>query len=300
MYKIFIVLLIVFPLYSQSSFPDMYKEMKKMGDEFRKDFVRETEITDEDEILAGKTLSKEVSKQYKNIKSGRDYQRVREIFENTVKFKQRKRIPISIFLISSQEINAFAVAGGSIWITSGLMGFIETDDELAGIIGHEISHIDYKHCQKSIQAYISILKKTDDEDIADIGQTLLSILNIPYSQDQETEADYYAVQLSNKAGYDSKRYADFFERLEKKYKIDRGRKDVHPDIDKLMNSHPMNLDRAAKIKKNAAKLLPRKLASNSEMKKEIQNLDIGKITGIIILAVSLIYIFYKLKTTFKK
>lgn len=278
----------------------MYSEMKKFGDEFRNEFVKETNITDEDEISAGKTLKKEVSRTYKIIKSGRDFRKLQKVFGNTVKFKKRKRIPINIFLIASQEINAFAVAGGSVWVTSGLMNFIETDDELAGIIGHEISHIDYKHCQKSIQAYISLLKKTDDEEIADLGQTLLSILNVPYSQEQETEADYYAVQLSHKAGYDPKRYADFFERLEMKYRLDQGRKELHPDVDKLMNSHPMNLDRAANVRKNAEKLHSQKLASNSEQKKEIQNFDNGKIVGIIILAVSLLYFIYKIRISLKK
>ncbi|MCB1144534.1 MAG: M48 family metalloprotease [Leptospiraceae bacterium] len=98
---------------------------------------------------------------------------------------------------------------------------------------HEISHIDYLNCQKLIQIYVSIFKITGDDSFANLVNIVGQILNKPYSQQQESDADYYGVELVYKAGYNEKKMADFFKRMETKFYSDKERENLDKDLDRF-------------------------------------------------------------------
>jgi predicted Zn-dependent protease len=252
-------------------------------DEVREETFKQTSISDKEEIAVGKQIASELKRENKVLNNSTSDE-LKSIGTKISKFRKRQNIPFNIYLIESKDINAFATAGGHVWITTSLWEFVETKDELAGIIGHEISHIDYKHCQKSIQIYVSVLKQTGNDDLAGLVNIAGQVLNHPYSQEQEKESDYYGTELAHKAGYDSRKMGDFFKRMEKQTKMDENRKNIDKELDRFLFTHPYNKDRYNAIKKRADDLEKQSLISKVEIKSFEMD---DKIFGIIVL-VSLI------------
>ncbi|MCB0460190.1 MAG: M48 family metallopeptidase [Flavobacteriaceae bacterium] len=151
---------------------------------------------------------------------------------------QFKKVNYHLTIIDSQEINAFTTMGGYIYITTGLLDFVDTYDELAFIIGHEIAH-EYKlHTQRKVTKLLfssSLLKIIQFEDFKKMALTINSSVSAPFDQIDEYEADKYGVLLAKNAGYDVKHFGDFFEKLEKYEKRDL--------LTKLKSTHPFALHR---------------------------------------------------------
>lgn len=221
----------------------------------RKATIKATEMSDSDEIRYGKTIAGEINRK-KRILHPYDprYRRVVAIAREVAMHRKRQNIPVTIYLEETSIINAFAVAGGHVWVTTGLLNFIRSNDELAGIIGHELVHIDRKHCQSKIQIHVLVLKTVNDTDLAGFANTVALILNKPYSQNDENEADYFGATMAFQAGYSPARMADFFVRMEAIYRTDlkRGK---NTDIDRFLHSHPLNKERIQRIRYRAIQLM---------------------------------------------
>ncbi len=111
------------------------------------------------------------------------------------------------YLISSNDVNAFALPGGIIFVTSALFRKIETDDaEIAFVVAHEMSHIELRHLMNRIIANYSIqtisrILKPGGTLGALAGEILSNLLRSGYSQDNEFEADKFAVKTMIRAGF---------------------------------------------------------------------------------------------------
>jgi predicted Zn-dependent protease len=124
-----------------------------------------------------------------------------------------------VAILDSQEINAFATSGGHILVTRGLIAAAKTEDALAGVIAHEVAHIQLKHSIKAIKssritkallvtgtAAAGAATGLNVNELTDIfnesvGQIVLTLVNNGYSRDQEYEADNTAMSLMASAGY---------------------------------------------------------------------------------------------------
>jgi predicted Zn-dependent protease len=124
-----------------------------------------------------------------------------------------------VAILDSQEINAFATSGGHILVTRGLIGAARTEDALAGVIAHEVAHIQLKHSIKAIRssritqalmvtgtAAVGAAAGLNVNELTDIfnesvGQIVMTMVNSGYSRDQEYEADNTAMSLMASAGY---------------------------------------------------------------------------------------------------
>ena len=154
----------------------------------------------------------------------------------------RKGIKYQIHIIDSEEINAFATVGGNIFLTSSIIDFVDSFDELAFIIGHEVSHIDKEHTvrkQKKLLLASAFADFMDMQHLTEIAVNIELMLNAPFDQIDEYEADEYGVSLAKRAGYDAKKFDSFFEKLSK-YQ-DRN------ILNKLLSTHPFAADRKACI-----------------------------------------------------
>jgi Zn-dependent protease with chaperone function len=155
----------------------------------------------------------------------------------------RNVLPPRIYILDSEDINAFAICDGSVLITKGLLDVIESDDEMAAVIAHEMSHIAEKHMLKRFEAaentnlaatlITSIIfvattnKSMSDQDIKNNAQLLQlganffsALYSSGYSQDNEKEADKSGLSYMIVAGYSSKdmvRLMKKFETLEKQH-----------------------------------------------------------------------------------
>lgn len=150
-----------------------------------------------------------------------------------------------IKIIKSEQINAFTMPGGNIYIFSGLIKAAEDADEVAAVLAHEIGHAEKRHVvtklinDMSVTAVLSILSGGDPSLVAEI---LKSIAGNKFNREQEMEADKFALQLLEDAQVQPKSLARFFERLNDKDL------DYNEDLEILM-THPHNNRRIEQARK---------------------------------------------------
>ncbi len=160
-------------------------------------------------------------------------EKVEEILQKISKNVSRKGVNYKLSILKSDEINAFATLGGYLYITTGLLDFVDSYDELAFIIGHEVAHEDRLHTQRKVTKLTlstDLGDMTRMEGFAKIASKINKTLAPPFDQIDEYEADKIGFELAKAAGYDVNRFADFFKKLERYEKQDLLRK--------LTSTHP--------------------------------------------------------------
>ncbi len=121
----------------------------------------------------------------------------------------------TFIVIKNDQINAFAMPGGYIFIYSGLLEFCDTPEEFTSIIAHEIGHIENRHLITRLikKLGIGILLSSDATVVGEVGKTAIETA---FNRSQEREADRYAFSLLDKSGISPRVVATFFRKLEKK------------------------------------------------------------------------------------
>lgn len=143
-----------------------------------------------------------------------------------------------------EQVNAFAVPGGYLYVYSGLLLLLEDEAELAGILAHEIGHVVGRHSINQLVASLGmdILKDLAlDEDKEQIGQIATALANARFSRDDERAADTFGVGCAIAAGYDPRGLLRFFQKLKKL----EARQ--HSGLEKLFASHPPTSERTRRI-----------------------------------------------------
>ena len=101
-----------------------------------------------EEIRVGKQVHRLIGRQFRLRNSGPAVERLRQLAAPLLEYRTRKEIPYSFLLVESPEINAFSHLGGYVYVNQGLIAFVRGDAELQFVLGHEIAHVDLKHCSK--------------------------------------------------------------------------------------------------------------------------------------------------------
>jgi beta-barrel assembly-enhancing protease len=126
-----------------------------------------------------------------------------------------RKLPYEFHLIPNHDfINAFALPGGPVYIGEGMLDQMETEDELAVILAHEVEHIDHYHCVERYQIEAK-LKNFDLQVIGQLLQLPLDVWEAGYHKDEEFEADREGMRLAVAAGYSPFGAVTLFERLSK-------------------------------------------------------------------------------------
>ncbi len=169
--------------------------------------------------------------------------KLNQILQKITPHVYRSGIKYDIHLIDDDEmVNAFAVAGGHLFVTTGIMKWVESDDELAFIIGHEIAHVDQEHCIRNVKRGMTIQAVADFFEIGDYAPLIdqaQAILGTPFGQIDEYMSDREGAFLCWKAGYDPAKGKKFFEKLDK---LEGGA--PNSDFDIIMRTHPYSSQRA--------------------------------------------------------
>lgn len=139
---------------------------------------------------------------------------VTEVGETLVKHVRRKGISYRFHIVGSKKVNAYAIPGGGVYVTTAMLDFLKTEAELAVLLGHEISHVDLKHCIERLQ-YELAARKVVGDDLATIIKIGYGLVGLGFSEQQELEADAVGVILAAQAGYDPHAGIALFERLAK-------------------------------------------------------------------------------------
>jgi predicted Zn-dependent protease len=158
-------------------------------------------------------------------------------------------------LADRRTVNAFALPGGPIFITEGLLGRLRTEGELAGVLGHEIGHVIARHAserlakQQLTQGLISaVVVGSGDYTSAQIAQMAGSMINMKYGRDDELESDALGVRIAFEAGYDPRAMAGVMEVLAK-----ASGGSQQPEF---ASTHPAPENRQARIREEIAKRFP--------------------------------------------
>ncbi len=200
----------------------------------------------EREIALGRQLALEVEQSAKMVEDPLITEYVNRVGQNLVLHSDAK-IPFTIKVIDSDEVNAFALPGGYFFVNRGLILAADNESELAGVMAHEIAHVAARHAmenQGKLQAINYGLIATIifgggvasaiAQNAGGFGQ-LLSFLK--FSRNAESEADTLGVQYLYAAGYDPNGMATMFEKLNEKNKKKPG------TWAKIFATHPQSIDR---------------------------------------------------------
>jgi predicted Zn-dependent protease len=175
-----------------------------------------TRLSDEQEIAIGRQLAANYSGQV--TKLGPEEEALEKYVRRvggTVSAHAHRHLGYSFHVIPNHNmINAFSLPGGPVYIGEGMLDLMETEDELASILAHEVEHIDHYHCVERVQ----IEAKLKNLNLHVVGQFLeipLELWQAGYHKDEEFEADREGLRLAVEAGYSPYGAVSIFTRLAK-------------------------------------------------------------------------------------
>ncbi|MFC1885072.1 M48 family metalloprotease [Thermodesulfobacteriota bacterium] len=180
-------------------------------------------LSEEDEAKLGSKTDKEIVKQYGLYEDKELTPYVSGLGQKLAKVSHRPNLDYKFKVMDSAVVNAFAVPGGYVYLTRGILASLNNEAELAGVLGHELGHITARHSAKQYSraqvAQIglglgSILSEAF-RNYAGVLQAGVGMLFLSFSRDNEREADDLGVEYSSKVGYDSSQMAEFFKTLER-------------------------------------------------------------------------------------
>src|SRR5271165_4130619 len=212
----------------------------------------------EREIAVGQDLAKQVEQSSKLVTDPEIIEYVNRIGQNLVR-NSDSRVPFTIKVIDSGEVNAFALPGGFFYVDSGLILAAESEAELAAVMAHEIAHVAARHATKNMTKQqlwnmaslpLMFVGGPAGYAIAEIASIAVPMSFLKFSRDSEREADMLGLQYDYAAGYDPQAFIQFFERLKAE------EKQKHSKMAKLFSTHPMTADRITAAQAEIQRYLP--------------------------------------------
>jgi predicted Zn-dependent protease len=208
----------------------------------------------------GKGYAAEVEKSTKMITDPVVTEYVNRIGQNIVKNSDCK-VPFTIKVIDSDEINAMALPGGFFYVNSGLILAADEEAEMAGVMAHETAHVCAHHAAREMTranyaqiGTIPLIMMTGYSwtgyGIYEAVQFAIPMTFLMFSREFEAQADYLGVQYMYKAGYDPQAFVTFFEKIQNLEKQKPGA------VAKAFSNHPQTPDRIAHSQEEIAKILP--------------------------------------------
>jgi beta-barrel assembly-enhancing protease len=214
------------------------------------------------EIRNGKAYSMEIEKSAHLVTDPVIVEYVNRVGQNIVKNSDCK-VPFTIKVLDSDEINAMALPGGFFYVNSGLIMAADEEAELAGVMAHETAHVCAHHAARqmtkmnyvqigSIPLIIFTQGTWTGYGIYEATQLAIPITFLKFSRIDESEADWLGLQYMYKAGYDPQAFIQFFE------KIDALEKHKPGTLSKVFADHPQTPDRIAHSEDEIATIMPPK------------------------------------------
>lgn len=208
-------------------------------------------LTESNEITLGKQTDEEIIQTYGLYDNAELTNYINSIGQKMAKISHRPGLPFSFKLLDSPVINAFAVPGGFVYCTRGILCYLNNEAELAGVLGHEIGHVTARHsAQQYSKAQVAqlglglgVALSETFRKYAGIANFGVGMLFLRFSRDNERQADALGVEYSTKGGYDANHMANFFDTLER----------LNPSSDRSglpgwFSTHPNPPDRVLAVK----------------------------------------------------
>ncbi|NJK58016.1 MAG: M48 family metalloprotease [Pleurocapsa sp. SU_5_0] len=199
-------------------------------------------ISDKEEVALGKQINQQlVSQQFQLADDASANSYVDRIGQSLAQNSTRPDIPYTFQVVQDENVNAFATAGGFVYVTTGLLNAVDNEAQLAAVIAHEIGHIAARHTidqmqQTAIARGVATAAGVDSNTLVQIGVELA--LNRPRSREAEYEADRLAVENLASTDYPQIAMINFLEKL---------RSQSSPPT--FLSTHPATGDRIARLQK---------------------------------------------------
>jgi len=212
------------------------------------------------EIKMGKGYASEIEKSTRFITDPVVTEYVNRIGQNIVKNSDCK-VPFTIKVIDSDEINAMALPGGFFYVNSGLILNADEEAELAGVMAHETAHVCAHHAAREMTRMnyvqlgtIPLIMMTGYSwtgyGIYEAMQFAIPVTFLKFSRDFEAQADYLGIEYMYRAGYDPQAFISFFEKVQALEKRKPGM------VAKAFSDHPQTPDRILHSQEEIARILP--------------------------------------------
>src|SRR5712671_8227341 len=227
-------------------------------------------FTEEQEIAGGSKLAAQVYQQMPVLPDSAPVsQYVRQVGARLVSYAPGYKWPYNFHVVASEDINAFALPGGSIFVNLGTIQAADNEAQLAGVMAHEISHVVQRHgtraASKQMGAQVplailgGIMGNGTLAKAAELGISFgVGSYFLKNSRRSESEADLLGTDIMYDTGYESRQMAVFFEKLEK-----QGGAAANSAINQFLSDHPNPGNRVQAVSAEVATLPPRKYVSDS-------------------------------------
>jgi predicted Zn-dependent protease len=180
-------------------------------------------VSESDEIRLGKATDSEIARTYGLYQDDALQAYLEALGQQLARKSHRPELPFRFKVLDSAVVNAFAVPGGYVYVTRGILAYLNNEAELAGVLGHEIGHVTARHSAQQISRAqiaqlglgIGSILSDNFAGFAGLAQFGVSALFLKFSRDNERQADDLGVEYAMRSGFDATQMADFFRTLER-------------------------------------------------------------------------------------
>ena len=211
-------------------------------------------LSESQEVAMGKQSDPDIIKFF-GLYDDKDLQKfINDKGQQMAAISHRKNLKYEFKIVDSPVVNAFAVPGGYVYFTRGIMAHFNNEAEFAGVLGHEIGHITARHSAKQysnamaaqIGLTAGVILAPEFAQYADLAQTGVGLLFLKFGRDAESQSDKLGVEYSTKINYDAQEMAGFFQTLDRLQGQSGGE-----EVPDFLSTHPNPADREEKVAKLA-------------------------------------------------
>jgi len=216
-------------------------------------------VSESQEVDMGKQAAQEVDQTLGLYKDAKLEAYVAKLGQSLSQQTNRKQLPWQFHVVEDPGVNAFALPGGPVYVTRGILGTLTTEAQLAGVMGHECGHIAARHSANQISKAtlaqvglgIGSVLSPQVASLSQVASAGLQVLFLKFSRDDESQADKLGFAYMANDGYDARQLVDLFKTLERVSKLAGGSKvpewlETHPD--------PENREKAAEDRLKEVKI----------------------------------------------
>ncbi len=203
-------------------------------------------ISEQQEISLGMETDQQIRSQYGVYNDARLNAYVQRVGATMTAHTHRPQLKYSFTVLDSPVVNAFAVPGGYIYVTRGILAMMNSEAELAVVLGHELGHVNARHSARRlsnmifVQAGLAVGSALSETfaDLAGIAGIGIQLLFLKYSRDDERQADRLGVEYARQGQYNPAKMIDFFASLQKLGDMSGGH-----SLPGFLSTHPLTSER---------------------------------------------------------